>query len=300
MKRLVRFLAEAVKNLIVLFPVIVLRNLYERACSAEQVGQRSLALRQRREHADSGRAESLAEVGFRCYSQNDEDGVLLYVFNLIGATSKTVVEIGAGDGFQCNAANLLLNHGWSGLLVDGHPGNVSFARRFYRWDLRTRRFPPTVVHAWITAENVNDIIRDNGHAGEIDLLSIDVDGNDYWIWQAIDCVQPRVVMIECNDLWGAERAVTTPYDPAFATQLTAYGSEFAGASLPALVKLGRRKGYRLVGTEKFGFNAVFMRDGVGDAVFPAVEPRQCLQHPRSVFLQRNRPPDAGGRKWVEV
>ena len=295
-----KWLAEAVKNMIVLFPMVFLRNLYERACSAEQVGQQGLALRHRREHADSGRALPLSEVGFRCYSQNDEDGVLLYLFTLIGATSKSAVEIGAGDGFQCNTANLLLNHGWNGLLVDGHRGNVRFAQRFYHRDLRTRRFPPKVAHAWVTAENINQVIRDNGYSGVIDLLSIDVDGNDYWIWQAIDVVEPRVVMIECNDTWGSERAVTTPYDPAFTTTLTEYGSEHAGASLPALVKLGRRKGYRLVGTEKFGFNAVFMREGVGEAVFKEVEAKQCLQHPRSLFLQRNRRPDAGGQKWIDV
>ena len=300
MKRVARWLAEAVKNLIVLFPMIALRNLYERACSAEQVGQHSLALRHKREHADTGRVLPLSEAGFRCYSQNDEDGVLLYVFTLIGTASKSAVEIGAGDGFQCNTANLLLNHGWNGLLVDGHRGNVRFAQRFYRWDLRTRRSPPQVVHAWVTAENINQVIRDNGYSGEIDLLSIDVDGNDYWIWQAIGCIQPRVVMIECNDLWGAERAVTTPYDPAFTTTLTDYGSETAGASLPALVKLGRSKGYRLIGSEKFGFNAVFMRAGVGEAVFPEVAAKQCLQHPRSLFLQRNRRPDAGGQKWIDV
>ena len=140
MKILRKFLVDLIKDVILLFPIIVLRNLYERSCASEQLAQKTLRLAYRDKAASGGPALDFSEVGFRCYSQNDEDGIILYIFSVIGETNKRCIEICAGDGFQCNTANLLLNHGWEGLLIDGDPGNVRRGRKFFRWDLRTRRW----------------------------------------------------------------------------------------------------------------------------------------------------------------
>jgi hypothetical protein len=297
MRKLRKYLIDLIKEAILLVPIIVLRNLYERSCASEQLAQKTLRLAYRDKAASAGPVLDFSEVGFRCYSQNDEDGIILYIFSLIGETNKRCIEICAGDGFQSNTANLLLNHGWEGLLIDGDPGNVRRGRKFFRWDLRTRRWQPSFVHAWITRDNVDEIIEANGYAGPVDLLSLDIDGNDYWIWQAISCANPRVVVLECNDILGPEKSVTIPYGEDFVAEFTEFGSEYAGASLPAFVKLGRKKGYRLIGTEKFGFNAFFMRNDVGAELFAEVEPRSCLMHPRSRYLQDIRKEAIARQIW---
>jgi hypothetical protein len=137
---------------------------------------------------------SFKDVGFRSYSQNSEDGILLFIFALIGSTNRKVVEICAGKGIECNAANLIINHNWRGLLFDGNPGNIEFGRAFYATHPNTFIDPPLLVDAWITPDTINALIEDNGFHGSIDLLSLDIDGMDYWVWRAIECVQPRVVI----------------------------------------------------------------------------------------------------------
>ena len=145
---------------------------------------------------------SFEEVGFRVFSQNDEDGILLYIFSLIGTVNKKAVEICAGDGIECNTANLTINHGWTALLFDGNEATIRRGQDFYQCCKDTFLFPPRIIHAWIEAENVNTLISGHGFEGEIDLLSLDIDGVDYWIWKAIDCISPRVVILEYQDIWG--------------------------------------------------------------------------------------------------
>ncbi|MDT7541497.1 MAG: hypothetical protein QOE33_1401 [Acidobacteriota bacterium] len=210
------------------------------------------------------------DVQFRSFSQNGEDGILLYIFSLVGTTNKRVVEICAGDGVECNAANLIINHGWRGLLFDGDEGNISRGRAFYARHKDTWISPPQLVQAWITRDNIDRLISEHGFAGEIDLLSLDIDGNDYWVWEAIECARPRVVVVEHNSFAGPEVSATIPYREDFVADVS-QSPPYLGATLPAFVKLARRKGYRLVGGERLGFNAFFVRDGLGEVVLPEVE-----------------------------
>jgi hypothetical protein len=228
----------------------------------------------------------LAETELRCFSQNGEDGILLYLFSLLGTTNKKVVEVCAGNGIECNAANLIVNHGWSGLLVDGDPANIAAGRRFYQSCRDTFACPPTLVHAWVTAENVNTLVSANGFDGDIDLLSLDLDGMDYWVWKALTCSRPRVVVLEFNYRWGPRRAVTVPYRPDFRVE----GHKHpwcCGASLPAFVKLGRERGYRLVGTHRLDFNALFLRSDTGPDLFPEVSAEEVFA--RNPLLRRWTP-----------
>lgn len=219
---------------------------------------------------------SFREVGFRSYSQNSEDGILLYIFALIGTTNRKVVEICAGDGIECNTANLIINHHCRGLLFDGNPINIETGSAFYRGHPDTFLLPPIMKHAWITIENINPLIRDNGFSGAVDLLSLDIDGMDYWVWKAIECMEPRVVVLEHNSPWGAQRAVTIPYKPDFVATYQLGVPGYYGATLPAFVKLARSKGYRLVGVEALGFNAFFVRNEVGEDVLPEVKAETCF------------------------
>ena len=257
-----------------------------------------------RQLVDEGRTlPRIADIGFQCHSQTDEDGILLFLFSILGVSKKLCVEICAGDGIECNSANLILNHGWHGLLVDGNKELVEQGRRFYRHSPQTCIFPPTFVNSWLTRQGVNELITSNGFSGEIDLLSLDLDGIDYWIWEAIEAVTPRVVVVEYQDILGPDRNWTVPYADNFSA--SAYPKtdgmpDFAGASLGAFAKLGRRKGYRLVCVNRYGFNAFFVKNGLGEELLPEIAVGQCFGHPKVIWGMRERFPAVKDLPWVEV
>lgn len=239
---------------------------------------------------------SMRDVGFRKYSQFEEDGILLYIFSLIPPINRTCVEICAGNGRDCNTANLIINHGWWGHLFDGNEQNVKAGEAFFSQNKDTFLYPPRFTKAWITAENVNDQIAQSGARCPIDLLSLDIDGMDYWVWKAITVIEPHVVVCETHNPIPPDRALTVPYDPGFIFK----SENYRGASLAAMCKLGREKGYRLVGTHRFGFNAFFIRNGVGEAFFPEVDVASCVQDPYSELARKERWPEAKECNWQEV
>ncbi len=239
---------------------------------------------------------SLDDVGFRKYSQFEEDGILLYIFSLIPTINRTCVEICAGNGQECNTANLIINHGWWGHLFDGDENHVQSGNAFFAKHKDTFRYPPRFNQAWITAENVNELIEKSGASGPIDLLSLDIDGMDYWVWKAITAIDPQVVVCETHNPIPPDKALTVPYSAEFV-----YESEnFRSASLAAMRNLGREKGYRLIGAHRYGFNAFFMKNGVGEAYFPEVDVASCVQDPFSQLARKERWPDAQKHGWVEV
>jgi len=264
----------------------------------DQAAQRSLAM-QYRFFATTARAAlpELKDTYMRAFSQNGEDGVLLFLFSVLGTTSRVAVEICAGDGIQCNTANLIVNHGWDGLLVDGNPSLVERGRKFYSRCPDTFSSPPIFLNEWVTAENVNDLVIDSGIGVDVDLLSLDLDGVDYWVWKELDIISPRVVVLEYQDIWGPDVAKTVPYRPDF-TGDPAFN--YQGASLLAFVKLARSKGYRLVGTERLGFNAFFVRDDVGPDVIPEIDHRQCFSHRKVREGMHDRLPMVEHLSWVDV
>lgn len=211
--------------------------------------------------------ERLTAGRFRLLSQNQEDGMLWSLFQHIGTTTKTFVELGSG-ATGGNAAMLAGEFGWTGLLVEGDQGKVEYAGR---------RFPRAkAVCAWITPETVNDLLERNGFAGEVDLLSVDVDGVDYWVWQAITVCSARLVMLEYNSMFGPDRAVTVPYDPKFNRRDHRFC--YYGASLSAMTQLSATKGYRLVAVEPTGVNAFFLRNDVAPEI-PACDPAHVYRIP---------------------
>lgn len=265
--------------------------------------QLALSFSYRRMADEGAKLPAFADTGFKAYSQTDEDGLLLFIFSLIGTTNRKCAEICASDGIECNTANLLINHGWTGLLFDGNAELVRRGRAFYQANRSTYVAPPTFVCGWITRNNINDLLRQNGFAGEIDLLSLDMDGVDYWVWEAIDAISPRVVVVEYQDIVGPDRALTVPYAEDFnAAQYPSTDGmpNFAGASLMAFVKLARRKGYRLVGCNRYGYNAFFVKQGVGEEVLPEIATKVCFQHPKTAWGMEHRWPTVKHLPWVEV
>lgn len=219
----------------------------------------------------------LSDAGLRVFSQMEEDGLLVALFAAIGTTNRIFVDIGASDGINCNTANLAINLRWHGLMLEGSQAFVDRGQAFYATHPDTVLFPPVIRQSLVKRETINETIRDAGFSGEIDFLSIDIDGNDYWIWDALTAVNPRAVMVEAN-MYFEREPVTIPYDAGFVHDHARY--RFYGASAEAFRRLGKRKGYRLVGANRYGFNLLFVRDDVGRAVLPEVSLASVQQHPR--------------------
>jgi hypothetical protein len=200
--------------------------------------------------------QALGVQRFRLRSQNEEDGIILALFRAAGVTTRTFVEIGSGASGG-NSAVLAYELGWAGLMIDGNNKAVREAAQRFRFNPRV-----TVVKERLRTSTVDEILRRHGITGEIDFMSIDIDSFDYWLWQAVTVCTPRVVVMEYNALFGAERAVTVPDAPRPENAPKGY----SGASLAALEKLARAKGYGLVLCEDAGINAFFLRDDVAPEV----------------------------------
>ena len=200
-------------------------------------------------HADPKR---LVRYGFKVYSQNDEDGIIQEIFRRIGTADRTFVEFGVADGTECNTAKLLVE-GWRGLWIEADASHAGAIRTGFAPFLQQGAL--TLIESRVSAETIDGLLTQGGMGGEIDLLGIDIDYNDYWVWKAIDAVQPRVVAIEYNATLRPPMSLTVPYDPHGAWD----GTNFYGASLAALTRLGAVKGYRLVGCSIAGVNAFFVR-----------------------------------------
>jgi hypothetical protein len=185
----------------------------------------------------------------RVMSQNGEDGIIAEIFRRIGTTNRFFVEFGVEDGAQCNTAQLALA-GWSGLMIEADPD--LHARLVDRWT----SFPMVrVARSFITAENIAAIFADNGVPPEFDILSIDIDGNDYWAWRALSRYRPRLVIIEYNAAYAPPSRWVMQYNPNHRWDQTTY----YGASLTSLTALADGLGYALIGTDAAGGNAFFLR-----------------------------------------
>jgi hypothetical protein len=206
---------------------------------------------------------------YKIFSQNGEDGILVWLLSKIGSGSKTFVEFGSGSGRECTAANLVLTFGWRGLMMDGSERNVASARSFFKYLMPWSEYEKLEIKkAFVTRENINTLITESSVGTKVDLLSIDIDGNDFWIWEAIDSIDPRIVVIEYNATFGKTKSVTVPYKPDFDVYAEHPLGLYHGASLPALVTLGKRKGYSFVGCDSFGVNAFFVKDEYAGIVTP--------------------------------
>jgi hypothetical protein len=231
----------------------------------------------------------LLRHGFKVFSQADEDGIIQEIFNRIGTTNRTFIEFGVETGIECNTVKLLLE-GWRGLWLDGLANNVANIRTNFSTFVDAGRLQ--IVEAFITAENIDALFEQGGVTGEIDLLSIDIDRNDYWVWKAIEVVKPRVVAIEYNASLRPPLSLVVPYDARAIWNQTNY----FGASLEALTRLGREKGYRLVGCNFAGSNAFFVRnDAAGDHFFDPATSEELYEPPRYFYasLRAGHSPQPG-------
>jgi hypothetical protein len=204
-----------------------------------------------------GVVSSIKEAEFKVFSQFGDDGIIQYLIHHLAVPQelRVFIEFGVENYEEANTRFLLMNDNWRGLIMDSDPDNMAYVRTssyYWKHDL-------TAVAAFIDRENVNELFRGQGFTGEIGLLSIDIDGNDYWVWDRIEAVNPIIVVVEYNSVFGARHAVTIPYNPSFSRNQAHHSNLYWGSSLKALYILAQRKGYAFVGCNSAGNNAYFIR-----------------------------------------
>jgi len=215
----------------------------------------------RRERLEGRCKSDLGHFEGQVYSQNGEDGIIEEIFRRIGLTNQYFVEVAAGDGMENNTTKLLCEK-WTGLWVESDQARAASINRIFAEEIRSEKLK--FHEGMITAENIEELLRTHNVPSAMDLLSIDIDGNDFWVWKALDSFRPRVVVVEFNASMGPTTDWVVVYDPA----ATWDGTSYHGASLKALETLGRSKGYQLVGCNLTGVNAFFIRtDCLGDIVW---------------------------------
>jgi len=239
------------------------------------------AEREYRRFADACRdvdPRRLEHYGMQQFSQNDEDGILAEIFRRIGTTNHTFVEFGVKNGTECNTVSLLIQ-GWNGLWIDGSTDASKEQQRVFRRWVESGNL--RCANQLLTRDNIDSVITSSGVTGEIDLLSIDVDGNDLTLWQAITCVKPRVVVIEYNGWIAPPVQWCLPYDPKHVWD----GQSIAlSASLEAMTVDARKRGYELVACNIIGLNAFFVRSDLCEEHFASDRSPLALYHPRRYWL----------------
>lgn len=211
-----------------------------------------------------GEDGKLSSNEFKVFSQSGEDGIIQYLLSKVPIENEVFVEFGVEDYLESNTRFLLMNNNWRGLVIDGDKENIKRIKQSFLYWVHDI----TAVKAFITRDNINEIIESNGISGDIGLLSVDVDGNDYWIWEKIDVISPRIVVCEYNNLFGPVEPVSIPYSDNFVRTRAHYSRLYFGASLKAFCTLAERKGYHFMGCNSDGVNAFFVRKDVAGSLVP--------------------------------
>jgi hypothetical protein len=206
---------------------------------------------------------SFSEVEFKIFSQWGDDGIIQWLISRIEFSEKSFVEFGVEDYRESNTRFLMMNDNWSGLIMDGskrHISKIVNSEYFWKYSLSAKK-------AFITVENINALLSESRLGPEIGILHIDLDGNDYWIWKEISAVNPILVILEYNSVFGKDRKITVPYSSNFSRTDAHSSNLYYGASLAALHSLSSEKGYAFLGCNSAGNNAYFVRtDKLNDSM----------------------------------
>ena len=200
-------------------------------------------------------SKNIIDYEFKVFSQWGEDGIISFLINNLEIENKFFVEFGVEDYVESNTRFLLKKNNWSGLIIDSSIKNIDFIKKdqiYWRHDIKA-------LCEYISKKNINKILTDNTYMRNIGLLSIDIDGNDYWIWNEITSIDPSIVIIEYNSLLGKDKSLVVPYKEDFNRSKEHYSNIYYGASLSALTKLANIKNYALVGCNSAGNNAFFVK-----------------------------------------
>jgi hypothetical protein len=192
---------------------------------------------------------------FKVFSQWGDDGIIDFLVDYLEINNKTFIEFGVENYREANTRFLLLQRNWKGLIFDGSEKNIEYVKNdeiYWKYDL-------TAHSAFITKDNINQLISEKEFGGEIGLLHIDIDGNDYWVWDAINTIDPIIVIVEYNSVFGPNNAWTIPYHEDFSRAKYHYSNLYFGTSLLSLCDLAAKKNYIFIGCNSNGNNAYFIK-----------------------------------------
>lgn len=205
----------------------------------------------------------LNEVEFSVFSQWGEDGIISWLVDCLPEIPHTFVEFGVEDYQESNTRFLLLSRNWQGVIIDGSAENILNIKDqeiYWRHQLNASNY-------FIDRDNINPILMSELGSKELGILSIDIDGNDYWVWEAVNVVNPVLVICEYNSVFGDQEMLTVPYRSDFVRSKANHTNLYFGASLRLLMRLGRDKGYSFIGTTSSGCNAFFVRNDFSDKIY---------------------------------
>jgi hypothetical protein len=251
-------------------PIAFARALMRRFATMSDIGERTLLLQGQTAARALPRGERIADlsaVEFRVFSQWGEDGIIEWLVNHVEVPNTRFVEFGVETFAEANCRFLLQHRNWKGLVMDGSVANMEALRASpLHW-----MFDLTAKPAFVTRENINALIEEAGFGGKLGLLSIDIDGNDYWVWEALTVADPAIVVCEYNPILGDTRPISIPYSSHFERLKSHYSGLYFGASIAALKHLAAKKGYAFLGTNANGINAFFVRNDLADSVLKLIE-----------------------------
>jgi len=264
-----------------------IKSFYERCSSIpSQLDLDNILISQGMLHSkinkNKNKIAKLSDIEWKSFSQFGEDGIIDWLLDRIAGVPEIFIEFGVGNYLESNTRMLLHHRNWSGLVFDGDLKNIDEIKNhdiYWRYNL-------TAKYEFVNKENINDLINENGFSNDIGLLSIDVDGNDYWIMDAIDVVKPIIIVCEYNAIFGNKHKLTIPYRKDFQRTKAHYSNLYFGASLPALIDLAEHKGYKFIGTNLNGVNAFFIRNDKADKALESIT--KIIAYPSKLREARNQ------------
>jgi len=201
-------------------------------------------------------SNNIQDYEFQVFSQWGEDGIIQHLINSIEIKNKTFIEFGVEDFMESNCRFLLMNNNWSGFVLDGSAQHINFLKNsYFYW-----QYNLVAENHFVTRDNINEILSHSNFENDLGILSIDLDGNDYYVLENIEFFKPRIIIVEYNSVFGNERCISTPYDESFDRTEAHHSNLFWGASLGSLHQSCISKDYSLVGTNNAGNNAFFVRN----------------------------------------
>ena len=241
---------------------------------------------------------SFSEVEFKVFSQFGDDGIIQWLINNLDIQNETFIEFGVQDYRESNTRFLMMNNNWSGFVMDGSEEFIRKIRNSeYFW-----KYQLSAESVFIDCENINNLISSQSFEREVGLLHIDLDGNDYWIWGKIDVIDPTIVILEYNAVFGIERSITVPYDKDFQRTEAHHSNLYWGASLGALIQISNNKGYAFIGCNSAGNNAYFVRREKLNSVIKEIslEEGYVSSKLRDSRDENNRPTHLSGKDRIEA
>lgn len=215
---------------------------------------------------------NLNKAEFKVFSQWGDDGIIQFLVDYLQPENNIFIEFGVEDYEEANSRFLMINNCWKGLVMDSsqeHINHIKNSNVYWKYQLEA-------IPAFVNRNNINNLLQSYLKGSYADLMIIDIDGNDYWIWDAIDVTNPTIVIVEYNSLFGCDRAITIPYSDNFLRTKSHYSNLYYGASLPALFHLAKQKGYQLIACNSNGNNAYFVRADKMKKL-KALEPSQAFR-----------------------